>query len=173
MQPFAIVGYQYNADLYCPRHIIDALPTGEGEPFDGWKLAPGVTMTTEANLDEIAQAFRIDRYDEATFDSGHFPKVVFADEVTWRDQCCICGTYLDGEDGPQALIDAATRLGEEYANTHGPRESGPLSGEWADDWTPRDLAEQLGIDPYDDADTLDMCCDAFEHAYYETLTDED
>lgn len=89
-----IVGYQYRADFYCPACIIDQLPTGEDEAFDGWALAPGVRMTTEANLDEIAQAFGIDRGNEASFDSGDFPKVVFLDMAEHDDRCAACGREL-------------------------------------------------------------------------------
>lgn len=93
MKAWDIVGYMYAADIYCPDCIIDALPTGEGEKFDGWKLAEGVDMSTEANLDEIAAAFGIDRADEYSFDSDHFPKVIFADSVD-NDVCGACHEKL-------------------------------------------------------------------------------
>jgi len=38
-------------------------------------------MRTENALDQIAEANAIDRYDESTYDSGEFPKVIFADSV--------------------------------------------------------------------------------------------
>lgn len=38
-----------------------------------------------------------------------------------------------------------------------------LSGEWADGWTPKRLAEELGMDDDSEAgDDLDALCDAFE-----------
>jgi hypothetical protein len=74
-----IVGYTYGATMYCPACIVSVLPTGEGGAFDGWALAPGVSMSTETNLDEIAAAFSINREDEATFDGSEFPKVVLRD----------------------------------------------------------------------------------------------
>lgn len=89
-----IVGYTFNADIYCPRCIVEVLPTGEGQAFDGWALADGVSVPTEVNLDEIAAAFGIDRYDERTFDSGDFPKVVFADAAEDGDRCGQCGLDL-------------------------------------------------------------------------------
>ena len=55
-------------DTYCPGCIIDQLPTGPGQMYDGWALAPGVRMHPEDNLTEIAYAFGIDRGDETTFD---------------------------------------------------------------------------------------------------------
>jgi hypothetical protein len=89
-----IVGYTFNADTYCAEHIIDALPTGEGEAFDGWALAKGVTMSTEDNLSEIAYAFQIDRMDESSYDSSEFPKVIFADSARnaegHPDHCAVC-----------------------------------------------------------------------------------
>jgi len=89
-----IVGYVFNASIYCPGHIIDALPTGEGEAFDGWAVGTLVDMTVEENLDEIAFAFQIERQDEATFDSSEFPKVIFASQVAAEDCCETCGEPL-------------------------------------------------------------------------------
>lgn len=91
-----IVGYTFNADTYCPDHIIGALPTGEGEPYEGWALAKGADpMTPEAELDEIAWANGYNRDDESTYDSGEFPKVIFASQA-WDsdDYCATCGRPL-------------------------------------------------------------------------------
>ena len=89
-----IVGYTFQADTYCPEHVIDALPTGEGEAFDGWALAPGADpMSTEDNLSEIASAFGIDRQDEHTFDTDYFPKVIFADQAE-DSRCATCDEPL-------------------------------------------------------------------------------
>ena len=85
---FDIVGYTFNADNYCPGCIISVLPTGPGKAFDGWGLASGVVMSTEDNLSEIALAFGIDKDDENTFDSGDFPKVIFADSVWNHPETC-------------------------------------------------------------------------------------
>lgn len=90
-----IVGYTFRADIFCPRCIIDQLPTGEGEAFDGWKLAEGAApMSTEDNLDEIAAAFVINRMDERTYDSGDFPKVIFASMIERDERCGVCGESL-------------------------------------------------------------------------------
>lgn len=95
MKAWTIVGYTFRTDNYCPRHVIDALPTGPGEAFDGWALAPGVHMTTEDNLSELAAAFGIDRTDEYSYDSGDFPKVIFASQVESDDDTCVtCGEPL-------------------------------------------------------------------------------
>lgn len=89
-----IVGYSYQAEIICPRCIVSALPTQRGGDFDGWALAPGVRMSTEANLDEIAQAFGIDRGDESSFDSGYFPKVIFRD-MREGETCELCGEPIE------------------------------------------------------------------------------
>lgn len=92
--PFDIVAYTYKADTYCPECIIEQLPTGPGEDFDGWALAEGADpMTTEANLNEIAAAFGINRGTEHTFDSSYFPKVSFRDQ-TMTTECGRCGRVI-------------------------------------------------------------------------------
>ena len=92
MKSFDIAGYTYAADTYCTGCILDALPTGEGGAFDGWRDMTG-RMTPEQNLDELATAFGIDRYDESSYDSGEFPKVVFVDGAD-DDVCGACGEEL-------------------------------------------------------------------------------
>ncbi|MCU6479008.1 hypothetical protein [Arthrobacter sp. A2-55] len=82
-------GYIFNAELYCPAHIADALPTGDGDAYDGWAVAAGIEITAEENLDEIAIAFGIDRDDEATFDSSEFPKVIRHGQL--GGECGACG----------------------------------------------------------------------------------
>lgn len=94
-RPDDIVGYTYAADTYCPNCIIDALPTGKGEKFDGWGLAKGVTMSAEQNLSEMAPPFCIDRMDEFSFDSNDFPKVIFRDAVVSGEECANCAWPLD------------------------------------------------------------------------------
>lgn len=93
MKYWKIVGYSYRVQTYCTTCIIDALPTGEGEEFDGWTLEPTVHMSTEDNLTELAAAFGIDRMDERSFDSSYFPKVIFAGSVD-DEYCDTCGSHL-------------------------------------------------------------------------------
>lgn len=90
-----IAGYTYAADQYCPSCIIAQLPTGPGGAFDGWALAEGVSMSTEANLAEIAAAFSIDRMDERSYDSDEFPKVIFAIQLEEDERCGACGEELE------------------------------------------------------------------------------
>lgn len=85
-----IAGYTFKTETYCRYCIIDALPTGPGQPYEGWKLAAGVSMPTEENLDEIAAAFQIDRDDESSFDSNDFPKVIFDSQAEETDVCSVC-----------------------------------------------------------------------------------
>jgi hypothetical protein len=95
--PDDIVGYTFNAETYCPGHIIDALPTGEGGAFEGWALAAGIHMSVEDNLDEVAASFVINRADESSFDDGEFPKVILrsmAHATDDGDRCRQCGDIL-------------------------------------------------------------------------------
>lgn len=90
-----IVAYTFQADTYCQGCIVDQLPTGDGEAFDGWNPASGATMSTEENLSEIAAAFGINRMDERSFDSGDFPKVVFSSQVEGPEHCGACNELID------------------------------------------------------------------------------
>lgn len=94
MHATTIIGYIYRADIYCTRCIIEQLPTGDGEAFDGWALADDIAMSTEDNLNEIAAAFGIDRWDETSFDSDEFPKVIFASMADGDEFCGSCGELL-------------------------------------------------------------------------------
>lgn len=93
-----IVAYTYRAETYCPNCIIDQLPTGPDEMFDGWAVVKPyhvfAPMNTEQNLSEIAAAFQIDRFDESSFDSGDFPKVVFDSQIEDTEYCGNCGSEL-------------------------------------------------------------------------------
>lgn len=89
-----IIGYTFQADIYCPECIASALPTGDGEAFDGWKLADGVRKPAEDNLSEIAAAFGINRDDESSYDSDEFPKVIFASMAEDAETCGSCGGEL-------------------------------------------------------------------------------
>lgn len=90
---FDVAGYTYKAATYCPACMIAALPTGEGQKFDGWKIDPSLYVSPEDNLTELAAAFGIDRMDERSFDSDDFPKVIFVDQ-TEDYPCDICGGEL-------------------------------------------------------------------------------
>lgn len=64
-----IVAYIYKADIYSPSDILDALGVTESE----WDV--------ETTLDVLADQRGIVRYDEWTFDSDDFPKVVFQEQL--------------------------------------------------------------------------------------------
>ena len=102
-RPDDIVGYQFNAGLFCTTCIVKELPTGPGEKFDGWAIcgnpnvnAFGRPFSVEDNLNEIAAHFGIDRDDENTFDSCDFPKVILRDQADddYDIECFLCGTTL-------------------------------------------------------------------------------
>lgn len=79
-----IAGYSYQADTYCPSCIVAAV-TGIG--------CPCPDSDTENHLDGIAAGRGIDRYDERSYDSGDFPKVIFVSDLE-GDDCCACGGEL-------------------------------------------------------------------------------
>lgn len=91
MKGFDIVGYTYQAETYCPRCIIKAMGI---DPREYWVPEPGITPSTEDELAIIAPALGIDRLDEFTFDSGDFPKVIFASSIDEYETCAACGADL-------------------------------------------------------------------------------
>jgi len=86
--PGQIVGYQYQADQYCPDCLNrEMTPTGHN----------AVTMLPmEEVLDRLADAAGIDRTDEWSFDSDDFPKVILAVQIggSDRDRCGRCGEVM-------------------------------------------------------------------------------
>jgi hypothetical protein len=87
IRPDTIVGYTYRADQYDPTCIIE-------EVIARREASPAARdMPTEDVLDQIAASNAIDREDERSFDSDHFPKVIFvADMSESEDE--ICGRCL-------------------------------------------------------------------------------
>ena len=77
-----IAGYTYKADIYCPQCLADKLNLIEFGDI-------------EHSLDHLALG-RYDRFDESSFDSDSFPKVVFKIDLDSTDQCGVCGRYLKG-----------------------------------------------------------------------------
>lgn len=104
MKSYDIVGYTYKADNYCHGCIRTAMGmqyrtvpvTMLDEAFD---VAPVMPYDIEAMLHVFAQLDGIDRYDERTYDSGDFPKVIFADMV--HDSCSEENGYETGQCGDQ------------------------------------------------------------------------
>lgn len=87
----APAAYTFKADIYHPECIVPAMAaTAE---YEGWGLAQGVVMDVEENLDEIAAAFAVDRYEETSFDSEDFPKVAFSHQLE-DDSCGGCGKVI-------------------------------------------------------------------------------
>lgn len=89
-----IAAYQLNADVYCPaciglvthRHITlnwDDPPEADPSGYFG--------SDPELCLDDLAERVGIDRYD-----SGDFPKVVFADQIDHDSEVWVCGECYGG-----------------------------------------------------------------------------
>ena len=74
-----IAGYTYQAENFMPADLIEYM-IGQGAASPAAR-----SMTVEEALDQIAQANAIDRYDERSFDSGDFPKVIFEEQLTEDD----------------------------------------------------------------------------------------
>jgi hypothetical protein len=112
MKAFDIVGYSWNAENYTPGGLIEAMiANGQASPA-------ARDMDTEEVLDQIANANAIDRYNERSYDSAEFPKVIFASDVEEGE------TFLDA-DGNYVDIDgnSVSEFGN-YASYN------PSSGQW-------------------------------------------
>ncbi len=86
---WTIVGYSFDAANYCDGDcVLRAVPHILPSDFD---------LPTEEALDRCAEAAGINRQDESSFDSGDFPKVIFASQVSGDDPgdtCTVCGIEL-------------------------------------------------------------------------------
>lgn len=82
----SVVGYVFQADIFCPSCLEQALSVRLRDA-----LIVGAETLTEA-LDLLAAFDGVDNYDERTFDSGDFPKVIFSTDEP--DQCGPCGEEL-------------------------------------------------------------------------------
>jgi hypothetical protein len=83
-----IAAYLYQADLYCPACIIDAMIAHKD-------AAPAARdMPVDDVLDQCADAMAIDRHDETSYDSSEFPKVVLRIDLADDDHCGACHNEL-------------------------------------------------------------------------------
>ena len=80
MRATDVVAYSYNAEQWTPAGLIEV---GIRE---GWLAPAARDMEAEEVLDQAQHAFGIDRYDESTYDSGEFPKVIFGSQIEDDDQ---------------------------------------------------------------------------------------
>lgn len=117
MKAWTIIGYTFNADIYCDGVcIIRAI--GEIGPviYDRAERITDVTelfdgsATVEDALTVIGTARGIDRDDERSYDSGDFPKVIFASEEfpDYCPRCAVCTGVLDGFDAADYRTDDET-----------------------------------------------------------------
>lgn len=71
-----IVGYSFQADIYCPECILDEVE---------YMYSPGLSDVSGASmekiLDALAELHKIDRHNESSFDSGEFPKIILREHL--------------------------------------------------------------------------------------------
>lgn len=83
-----IVAYTYKAEMLCPSCTLDALNV---------PASLRAEQSCESILETLAVAQGIDIFNERTFDSGDFPKVVFDSQIEpcGEADCPACGE-IDG-----------------------------------------------------------------------------
>lgn len=74
-----VVAYTYATEQWTPRGVIEI---GIRE---GWLAPAARDIGAEAALDQAQHYVGVDRYDEYSYDSSTFPKVIFGDQVTEDD----------------------------------------------------------------------------------------
>jgi hypothetical protein len=102
-----IVGYGYNADIVCDDHMREIAIAAAQRAGDA--TAWGDTGSAEDAIRTWAALVGVDYTDEESYDSGDFPKVIFADWAhngctadngypsgTCADRCGICHEPLSG-----------------------------------------------------------------------------
>lgn len=82
-----IAGYTYRADVFCPVCVVAQLPADVLSPA-------AFSMPTEDVLNQVAAYMTVDRFDEYSFDSDEFPKVIFAVQLDDTELCGNCGEGL-------------------------------------------------------------------------------
>jgi hypothetical protein len=85
MRSTDIVAYTYKASIYCPSCVVDEIQT-RGDIIGAYPAG----FDTEAWLDSASDIVGIDRYNEWTFDSDNFPKIIFGDQIEEDEYCCRC-----------------------------------------------------------------------------------
>jgi hypothetical protein len=86
-----IIGYTFNADVYCADCMRDMAVMAVDSRLPLWAHHG----STEGVLDNWAATAGVDRGDEASFDSSQFPKVIFSSMHDCDgDRCGRCHQYL-------------------------------------------------------------------------------
>lgn len=95
MKSYDIAGYIYAADTWCEADIAPAIASKIDKTGN---VVPGIMEyeTTEEYLTRVQGFLGVrDRFDEYSFDSDHFPKVIFVDQAAEGDErCCECRERL-------------------------------------------------------------------------------
>lgn len=116
MKSWDIVGYAFNADIYCPDDMLTSYlagKVGNPEEFTAYLLERGGYRGVEGALDILARWRGIDSQDERSFDSGDFPKVIFAGSA--HDTCSPSEGYDVGQCGDSCSV-CHEPLGESCPN---------------------------------------------------------
>lgn len=97
----AVVAYTYQADTFCPdctvRMTFGAYLASQGFNRLGIRALQNFVVENikeEKILDYLAERDLIDRYDEHSFDSQDFPKVVFESQLDTTEYCGECREEL-------------------------------------------------------------------------------
>lgn len=89
MKAYDIVAYTYQAEQICRVCALDTANTVLAE--DGVKVP---YLISEDALEAWATSAKIDRWEEHTFDSDDFPKVLFASQFDDVERCDRCGESI-------------------------------------------------------------------------------
>jgi hypothetical protein len=87
MKSWDIAAYQYKAANYCGQCVVEEVSEDRNMPIPH-------ESSYRDDLAVFALILDIDWEDETSYDSGDFPKVVFADQIEETEHCSKCGEEL-------------------------------------------------------------------------------
>lgn len=91
MKSYTIVSYAYKADIWCGDCVVEEVCKDRNiENPEQWDAEQSLDIIAENISWSEIMSQNFDRYDEYSFDSDEFPKVIFADQIEEDEYCCKC-----------------------------------------------------------------------------------
>lgn len=89
MHSYDVVGYVFQADILCPDCAVRQ--TARSLSVE----SPDDYLDIPEDWAELAEVAGVDRFDESSYDSDTFPKIVFREQVEDDEYCGECGESVN------------------------------------------------------------------------------